>query len=288
MVALMEHARRPKNRRVTYLALVALIFLGGWRSGEAFFAPDAKLWPRWQAHAQDSTEAIDFSDWSAWLARSVDPSDRGTRIAYGRVPETDRQALEAIIERMSDVRISGYNRDQQLAYWINLYNALTARVVLEHYPVESPRDIDISPGMFSKGPWGRLLSAFEGDALSLNDIEHRIIRPIWDDPRIHYAVNCAAISCPDLRAEAYTGSAIGAQLDEQARSYVNDPRGVSIERGKVTVSKIYDWYIDDFGGTEEAVLDHLADYAEPPLAARLAQIGEIGDVAYDWSLNEAR
>ena len=98
------------------------------------------------------------------------------------------------------------SRDEQLAYWINLYNALTVKVILDHYPVKSILDIDISPGWFSIGPWGKKLVAVEGVEISLDDIEHRILRPIWRDPRIHYALNCAAVGCPNLLREAFTGA----------------------------------------------------------------------------------
>lgn len=279
-------SRQPWNLLFRFFAPLAFLLLVGWRSGEAFFAPEADLWPRWQTHAVSSAETLDFSEWSGWLSRFVKPSKLGNRVAYNKVTKVDRQSLAKIIERMADTGISKYNRDEQLAYWINLYNALMVQVVLNHYPVKSPRDIDISPGWFSDGPWGLDIVQVEGQRLSLDDIEHRIIRPIWQDPRVHYAVNCAAISCPDLRTEAYTGPAIDAQLDDQARVYINDPRGVSIEHNKVTVSKIYDWYIDDFGGTESAVMSHLIKYAEPRLAAQLARIGKISDVAYNWALND--
>ncbi len=87
-------------------------------------------------------------------------------------------------------------RAEQFPFWINLYNALTVKVVLDHYPVEIIRDIDISPGLFADGPWGKKLVTVEGEALSLDDIEHRILRPIWKDPRLHYVLNCAALGVP--------------------------------------------------------------------------------------------
>jgi len=172
-----------------------------------------------------------------------------------------------------------------MAFWINLYNALTVQVVLDHFPVESIRDIKISPGLFSFGPWGKLLVSVEDEEISLNDIEHRILRPVWRDPRIHYAVNCASIGCPSLDVRAYTADTIDARLDQAARAYVNDPRGVTIKNGRVSVSKIYDWFIDDFGGKEKTVLRHLTQYSTPDLAAKLKEIGKLSDEHYDWSIN---
>ena len=100
---------------------------------------------------------------------------------------------------LSGVAIGGYAPDEQRAFWINLYHALTVRVILSHYPVSGIREIDISPGLFARGPWDRKLIPVEGVELTLNDIEHRILRPIWRDPRVHYALNCASLGCPDLR-----------------------------------------------------------------------------------------
>ena len=127
-----------------------------------------------------------------------------------------------------------------------------------------------------------------GRKLSLNDIEHGIIRPLWHDPRIHYALNCAALGCPDLRKSAYSGADIEAALEEAARDYVNDPRGMRFDdRGRLTASKIYLWYEEDFGGSVEGVLAHLGRYADPGLGARLHSRERVDDYAYDWSLNDA-
>ena len=122
--------------------------------------------------------------------------------------------------------------------------------------------------------------------MSLNDIEHRILRPVFKDPRIHYAVNCASVGCPNLGLKAYRGATIEADLEEAARLYVNHARGVSINGGQVSVSRIYDWFIEDFGGSEEGVLAHLRRYAELGLKDRLAAIGALHDTHYDWSLND--
>jgi hypothetical protein len=277
-------------RRYSRVALAVLLVacLAGFGSAERLFAPGAELWEQWTAHSPDDLRTIDHAPWDRLLKTYVPDIPAGAnRVAYARVTQEDRTALDGYIDRLAAVNISGHARHEQLAYWINLYNALTVQVVLAHYPVASIRDIDISPGLFSDGPWGAKLVSVEGVALSLNDIEHRILRPIWRDPRIHYGVNCASIGCPDLRPEVFTGARVEQQLTEAARAYVNDPRGVSIEDGNVTVSKIYDWFIEDFGGDEDGVIDHLLDFAKPALAVELRRIGKLYDTSYDWSLNDA-
>ncbi len=136
------------------------------------------------------------------------------------------------------------------------------------------------------GPWGKKLVAVEGETLSLDDIEHRILRPIWRDPRIHYGVNCASIGCPNLIATAYTAENMDSLLTENARAYVNHPRGAVVEDGALTVSKIYSWFDEDFGGNEAGVIAHLRDYAGPELLARLRDIDDVADYEYDWALND--
>jgi len=141
--------------------------------------------------------------------------------------------------------------------------------------------------LFSDGPWERKLLDVAGEQLSLNDIEHRILRPIWKDPRIHYAVNCASIGCPNLAAEPYRGATVEAQLDDAARAYVNHPRGVMIDGDRLVVSKIYTWFADDFGGGEKSVIVHLKRYALPELTAQLNRFEAINGYEYDWGLNGA-
>jgi hypothetical protein len=280
-------------RRPVWLGLCVVLALQAlaWHSAGA--APKAELWPRWQAHDPASLAVIDHGAWGAFLERYLVEGDDGVnRVAYAEVTAADRAALNAYLAGLAAVPVSAQNRAEQMAYWINLYNALTLQVVLDHYPVDSIRDINISPGLFSglfnRGPWGKKLIEVEGEALSLDDIEHRILRPIWADPRVHYAVNCASIGCPDLQPEPYRGATIDAQLDAAARDYVNDPRGVAVTDGELIVSSIYEWFKADFGGDDRGVIEHLQRYAAPALAASLERFPAIDDDRYDWRLNDAR
>lgn len=251
-------------------------------------APEADLWPYWEKHDAASEKTIDHSAWAGFLDRYVVEGDDGiNRVRYAAVAEEDQVALDAYIERLSGLTVTALDRDEQFALWVNLYNALTVDVVLDHYPVDSIRDIDISPGFFSSGPWGRKLATVEGKELTLDDIEHRILRPIWQDPRIHYAVNCAALGCPNLLPRPWRAGDLDECLDRQAREYVNNPRGARFEGGELVVSKIYDWYRADFGDSEAGVIEHLQRYADPELKARLEKTDDIDDHEYDWSLNDA-
>ena len=269
------------------LQLFLLIALIAFPGQALFAAPRADLWERWTASNEASTESIDHSAWNAFLGAYVQRSPDGVnRIRYAGVDPADRKKLSDYLARLETTPISGYSREEQRAYWINFYNALTVQVILEHYPVKSIRDIDISPGFFSNGPWDKKLVTVEGAKLSLNDIEHRILRPIWKDPRIHYAVNCASIGCPNLMTVAFTAANTESLLEQGAREYINHSRGVEIVDGKVVASKIYDWFMADFGDTDQEVIAHLKRYAEPELKARLRDVSRVDDHRYDWSLND--
>tara|TARA_R110002072_G_scaffold182797_10_gene338988 strand:+ start:407 stop:1276 length:870 start_codon:yes stop_codon:yes gene_type:complete len=249
-------------------------------------APKADLWQRWAAQDPDSTARIAHGDWTRLLSAYARPSTDGvTRFAYGDVTATDRGILEKYIARLEATPITTFNRREQFAYWANFYNALTIKVILDHYPVASIRDIDISPGFFADGPWGAKLATVEGEKISLDDIEHRILRPIWKDPRIHYVVNCASIGCPDLPPVALTPENTETLLNELAERFVNHPRGVSVLDGRIVVSSIYSWFEADFGGTEAGVLDHVRRFASSALAGRLKGRSSYDDHAYNWKLN---
>ena len=271
------------------LTRILIVFVLALFASSAQAAPKAKLWERWTAHDATSKAAIDHAPWDRFLKTYLTPGKDGiNRIAYQKVSSADREALGGYIKRLSATRISTYSRPVQQAYWINLYNALTIKVVLDNYPFESILKLNISPGFFSIGPWGKKLTKVEGQDITLDDIEHRILRPIWRDPRIHYAVNCASLGCPNLQQDAFTAANTETLLTKGAREYINHPRGVTFERGELFVSSIYKWFKDDFGGTDEGVIAHLKQYAEPKLAARLAKVDEVDGHNYDWSLNETR
>ncbi len=255
--------------------------------GVSLAAPAADLWARWTAHDPASVQTIDHGSWDTLLKSYLRLDDGGiARFAYGRVAATDKGLLTGYLASLAAAPVSGLNRNEQRAFWINLYNALTVKVILDHYPVQSIRDIDISPGFFADGPWGRKLLSIEAEAVSLDDIEHRILRPLWKDPRLHYAVNCASVGCPNLQAEAFTAANSERLLAKAAREYVNHPRGATVIGGRLIVSSIYDWFRDDFGGTGEGVIAHLRAHADGDLKTKLAGVGSIEEDRYDWTLNE--
>lgn len=268
------------------IGLLAIVWLG-LAGAPAIAAPQAELWPRWTAHDPQSSLNIDHTAWDGLLHRYRSVGADGiARFDYGGVAAEDIRSLSDYLEGLQRVPVSALARSEQLAFWLNAYNALTVQIVLQRYPVRSIRDIDISPGLFADGPWGKKLLTVEGQAVSLDDIEHRILRPIWQSPLIHYGVNCASLGCPDLPSGAFTGQTAFAGLEAAARAFINHPRGVALTSDGLTVSSIYSWFAEDFGGDDRAVIAHLAAFAEPGLAARLVGISVISGYDYDWSLND--
>lgn len=267
--------------------ITVVVFLAVSAAFPAFSAPRAELWPRWTERDPSSTVRIDHSRWTAFLSRYLEIRVDGTanRLSYSEVTPGDAAILDAYIDDMQKVGVGALSGKEQYAYWVNLYNAVTVKLILDNYPVASIRDIKTG-GLFGKGPWDIPLLKIEGEDVTLNDIEHRILRPVWQDPRTHYAVNCASIGCPNLQPVAFDVENTESLLEKAAREYVNSPRGASFRDGRLVLSSIYTWFEEDFGGSREGVIEHLARHAEPELAGKLA--GHEGRVRYeyDWNLNK--
>jgi len=231
-------------------------------------------------------QALEHDDWTDLLSRYVQPhSDGVNRFDYAglKANPADVAKLEAYIVEVEATPISTLSRDEQFAAWANLYNALTVRLMVQRWPVKSI--MDIRPTLVSIGPWKMKVSNVEGKSLSLDDIEHGILRKQWSDPRVHYAVNCASIGCPNLGQAALEADTLSEQLDAGARAFVNHPRGVSVLKdGKVRVSTIYKWFEEDFGGSKAGVLAHVRQFADPELVEALKS-ARITGYDYDWAVN---
>jgi Protein of unknown function, DUF547 len=269
-----------------FVATVCLIVALALAPAQA--VPQAEPWDLWLEHDPASTRSIDHAEWERFLVRYLRIGGDGVhRVAYGEVTPADRAALDGYIDQLAALPIGTYNRGEQMAYWINLYNALTVRLVLDHYPIASIRDIDDAPRPLSGGPWDDPLVAIDGTPVSLNDILHRILRPIFDDPRVHYAVSCAALGCANLQPEPFRGDDLERQLNKAAMAYVNHPRCVSVEDDELGLSSLYRWYREDFGGSDAAVIHHLMGLANPRLALSLQRFDRLGADGFDWRLNDA-
>ena len=250
-------------------------------------APSADLIDHWLDSDENNSQSIDHQAWQEILDTYLVKEASGVNLfKYSSVSDSDHKKLKTYIDGLAAIDPRQYNRNQQMAYWINLYNALTIDVVLDAYPVKSI--LKIGGSFFSPGPWNKKYLKISGQKVSLNDIEHGILRPIWKDSRIHYAVNCASYSCPNLSATAYTAGNLDDQLTMAAKDYINNPRGITVDGEDLMLSKIFDWYQVDFGKNESELLQELAKHAEPELAERLKNHDGDIDYEYNWDLNETK
>ncbi len=239
-----------------------------------------------RAFKPSGSDSMGHKAYDAILKRHVKPDNAGyNRIDYKALKGSAHGALKAYLGDLQAATPSQFSRTAAHAYWINLYNAATLDVVLDHYPVSSIKKISLGGGgLFGSGPWSREFLKVEGRALSLDDVEHRIVRPLFRDPLSHYALNCASYSCPNLATTAFTDANLKALMAENAVKYVNHKRGVNVTRGSITASKIYSWYAGDFGGRSK-LKSHWNQFAEPDLSGAIKS-ARIGRFRYDWSLND--
>jgi hypothetical protein len=177
----------------------------------------------------------------------------------------------------------GWTRNEQMAYWINAYNAYTVQLIVRNYPVESIKDIKRGLA-FVNSVWDIKFIHIQGFTYDLNNIEHNILRPVFKDARVHAAVNCASYSCPKLRNEAYTADKLETQLDAGMREFINDPVRNRITADKAEVSEIFKWFKSDFERDAGSVRAYLNRYA----AVKMGDKTPIDHIDYNWKLNEAK
>lgn len=218
---------------------------------------------------------------------------RGDRVDYAALKK-DRATLGRYLATLAAVtpeRVEGWTKPQRFAFWINVYNAYTLDLVLDDYPVDSIKDI----GSLFTSVWDQRfipLAGFDPGGkdreLSLNDVEHEIMRERFEDARLHAAVNCASISCPPLRAEAFVAARLDEQLDAQVRDWLADPtrNRLDAKREELKLSKIFDWYAEDFERDAGSVQAWVARFAPEPEAAWIDDDTKVRYLDYDWSLND--
>jgi hypothetical protein len=196
--------------------------------------------------------------------------------------KNEESVLDQYLKVLQEVDSKMLSRDEQFAFYINAYNAWTIKLILSAYPgVKSIKEL----GSLFKSPWKKKICRIDGGAVSLDDIEHGILRPKFKDPRVHFAVNCASKSCPPLRSEPYYGSKLDLQLDEMTRSFINDTDHNRLEKLTLYVSSIFKWFAEDFN---EDIIGFFVKYASMDLKRILkAARGKIKvkHLDYDWSLN---
>lgn len=208
------------------------------------------------------------SSFNGLLAKYVSASGN---VNYKGLKSTESK-LDAYLKDLdANVPAGDWTKDEKLAYWMNAYNAFTIKLILNNYPVSKITDLH------GGKPWDQKWISLGGKTYSLNDIEHTIIRPTFKDPRIHFAVNCAAKSCPPLLNKAYTGQNVDRELTKVTKAFVNSASN-KISNSSVEISKIFEWYAEDFGN----IIDYLNQYA----AEKVDSNAKVGYLPYNWALNE--
>ncbi len=275
-------------RHLKVAVLVALGLILGFALGCS--APDAKLIDDplverlEQGMEADGERTHDHAEFTELLARHVD-EDAGT-VDYGALKE-EEERLDAYLEGLAQADVTQLGRDEQLALLLNAYNAYTVKLILENYgEIESIRDIS--------DPWKTERYEVGGSTLSLDQIEHGIIRPLYRDPRIHFGVNCAAKDCPHLAEEAFEGSRVDEQLEARTRATLGDEKFLRLEGETIRYTKVMEWYEEDFVDDEfKGAGENLAAYIRPYGSAEVQRVIDEADgdprmnaLDYDWSLND--
>lgn len=197
--------------------------------------------------------------------------------------KTDRDSLKSYLELLSHNAPNDANwpEEDQIAYWINVYNAYTIELILRYYPIESIKDIGSTITIpFVNTPWDIKFIEIAGEKYDLNNIEHNILRKLWNEPRIHFAINCASLSCPKLMQEAFEGDILDKQLDERAKSFINDSYRNTITEKEAKISKIFSWFESDFT-KKMPVKDFINQYANEKIADKT----KLEFKEYNWKLN---
>lgn len=229
---------------------------------------------------QNGTQPIDHSNFDHILKTYVDTLGN---VDYQGL-SAEREQLDQYLSLITNnpPNDEHWSKNDQMAYWINAYNAFTLQLILDHYPVKSIKDIGSKIQIpFVNTPWDIKFIKIGEETYDLNNIEHNILRKNFNEPRIHFAIVCASYSCPKLRREAYTGAQLDDQLTEQARNFLSDPNKNSITQNELEISKIFSWFKGDFtkGQTLIEFLDQYVDIQIDPKA-------RIKHMDYIWTLND--
>ncbi|HMN88561.1 MAG TPA: DUF547 domain-containing protein [Saprospiraceae bacterium] len=218
---------------------------------------------------------ISHAQWDSLLRQHVQPDGRVDYEGFIRDSVRFNQYL-ALLSRHHPNR-RHWSREEQMAYWINAYNAFTVKLIVDNYPTASIKDIK-SGIPFINTVWDIKFIQIEGATYDLNNIEHGILRPKFKDSRIHFAVNCASISCPKLLNEAYTAERLDAQLDQAARDFLSDTSRNIITSERAQLSRIFSWYSGDF---KKPIRNYINRYAP----VNLSKDTKIEYLEYNWGLN---
>ena len=261
------------------LLIVCVACIGGTADVDVVRAQDRVTTPETVNHARFDRVLMEYVDAAGY-------------VDYARLQARADSLLRPYLQQLAETDPAALDREARLAFWINAYNAYTIKLILDHYPVESINDIKPGAGPAVpkvNSPFKLDVGEVAGEVRTLDEIEHGIIRERFDEPRIHFALVCAAVSCPRLRKEAYTGDRLNDQLDDQARTFLHDTDKNAVPAGEETValSRIFKWFDEDFGASSASIQRFIAPYFDGNVRTNLEQARyDVSYRKYDWSLND--
>ena len=216
-------------------------------------------------YAQD----FDHSKWDAFLNEHVDQTGN---VDYASIKEDESKLKESLNQFINTPPLKSWEKEEKLAYWINAYNAFIIKLIVDNYPLKSIKDI--------KAPWDKKFIPIDGELISLNYIEHEILRKM-NEPRIHFAINCASVSCPQLLNEAFAIKKLNSQLNEVTSRFINNPTKNVISGNQLHLSKIFQWFKKDFGQKDSSIIEFINQYS----LVKAKQDSKINYLKYNWNLN---
>ena len=271
-------------RTIGHVALVLTVMLAVVKSALAQEESDNSR--QWWEYNEESVEVIDHTIWNRVLKTYVETDERGRNFFnYAAVSPDDRAALKHYLEILSTVQVQTLNKNEQLAFWINLYNALITDIILEAYPVNTI--LDIGGNLFSRGPWKDKHFLLAGAHLSLNDIRHNVLPEVIDDVRVIYALSCGAVGCPNIGSKAVWGKHVDGYLESATFAFINGPNAIlEFDDSNIQISKLYHWNKMAFEKANINIIEHLKSYAMGTLVDKLENSWYIGSYAFNWHVNE--
>ena len=262
--------------RVAAICMLVLTFIPF-----SYAAPKPDVWGVW---LEPSTPVAlpDASAFADFLQRYQGVNSDGiATIDYTRVTAQDTQQLQGFITSYTAIDPRGLARAEQFVYWVNLYNAQIIMQILDAGIPESIKDIRPGlSGLLAGGPWKAKQLEVAGRDISFNDIEHRILRPIWGDARVHFVLNCASLGCPDIPVRPLSPVALEQQLNAAAEAFLNHSRAVALHGSALVLSSLFDWFAMDFGADETQRIAFINRYRFQPITSYQSITYE-----YDWALN---
>lgn len=272
----------PRSTLLRLIFVFPLLLLTACSGAPASEPADGPIAEQIEQARSSGRETFDHSAWDALLRDGTSDGLVDYEVMTNR-----RQDLDGYLGRIAEANLASLSGPELMALLMNAYNALTVRSILDAQPVDSIRDID--------GVWKETTHTVGGQEVTLDEIEHNLLRPFWKDPRIHFGVNCASMSCAPLPPWAFNGAEVDEQLEERTRAFLSSEDNVRVEDGVLVVSKYFEWYGGDF--TEEGwepradtIPAFIGDYTRPEVESFLAEneTPELRFMDYDWSLNQAR